>query len=89
MEKIVRCSYNKESDELNISLGKPQKTISLEIGDEIYVKLQPTTKKILGFTILHFEERATKEQKTFALPLLADFKLPHRLKELSGHLITI
>ena len=87
MGKIVRCSYNKDSDEFNISLGKPQRAISLEIGDEIYVRLHPKTKRILGFTILHFEERATKEEKTFAVPLLADFKFSGRIKELSRNMV--
>lgn len=87
MEKIIRCSYNKEADELNISLGKPQKAISLEVGDEVYLRLHPKTKEILGFTILHFEERAVKEEKTFALPLLADFKLSRPVKEPSHHLV--
>ncbi len=85
MEKVIRCSYNKEADELNISLGKPQKAVSLELGDEIYARLQPKTKEIVGFTILHFEERAGK--KFFILPLLADFKLSKPAKEPSHHLV--
>lgn len=87
MEKMILCSYNKDADELNISLGKPQKAISLEVGDEVYVRLHPKTKKILGFTILHFEERAVKGEKAFALPLLANFKLSKPIKELSHHLV--
>jgi hypothetical protein len=87
MEKIVRCSYNKDADELNISLGKPQNAISLEVGDEIYVRLHPKTKEILGFTILHFEERALKEEKIFAIPLIANFRLSKPVKEPSSHLV--
>jgi len=87
MEKIMRCSYNKVADELNISLGKPRNAISLEVGDGVYVRLHPKTKEILGFTILHFEERAVKEEKTFALPLLADFKLSKSVKKPSQHLV--
>ena len=87
MEKIIRCSYNKDADELNISLGKPQKAISLEVGDEIYVRLNPKTKDILGFTILHFEQRAEKEKKTFALPLMGDLKLSRPFKEPSHNLV--
>jgi len=87
MEKIIRCSYNKEADELNISLGKPQKAISLEVDDEIYVRLHPRTKEILGFTILHFEQRAAKEKKTFALPLMGNFKLTNTTGELSRYIV--
>ena len=87
MEKIVRCSYNKEADELNISIGKPQKAISLEISDEIYVRLHPKTKKILGFTILHFEKRAIKNDKPFSLPLIANFKISKPVKDQSRYLV--
>lgn len=81
MEKMILCSYNKNSDELNISIGKPKKAVSLEIGKEIYVRLHPKTKEIIGFTILHFEERSAKKDESFALPLTANFKLPNRLSK--------
>lgn len=87
MEKVIRCSYNKDADEFNISLGKPQKAISLEVGNEMYVRLHPKTKVILGFTILHFEQRAAKEKETFTLPLKADFKLTKPIVEPSRHLV--
>lgn len=87
MEKVIQCSYNKDADELNISIGKPQKAISMEVGEEIYVRLNPKTKEILGFTILHFEERSTREEKTFSLPLSAHFKLSKIAKEPSASLI--
>lgn len=53
---MMRYSYNKDADEFNISLRKSQKAISLELSDEVYVRLQPKTKEILGFTILHFSK---------------------------------
>ena len=87
MEKIIRCSYNKEADELNVSLGKPQKAISLEVGDEVYVRLHPKTKEILGFTILQFEQRSVKKEKTFALPLSGEFRLSKLAEKSSSYLL--
>jgi hypothetical protein len=87
MEKVIQCSYNKEADELNISIGKPQKAISLEVGEEIYVRLHPTSKEIVGFTILHFEERSAAKEKPFSLPLRAHFTLSKITKEPSEYLI--
>ena len=85
--KIIRCAYNKEADELNISLGGPKKAIPLGVGNEIYVRLHPKTKEALGFTILHFEERAQQKEKTFAIPLSAQFRLSKPVKEPSTHLV--
>ena len=83
MEKI-KCSYSKGADELNITLGRPRKAILAEIGDEIYVKLSPKTKKVLGFAILHFEERSKKRhEEPFTIPLNGYFEIPSPIKEQS------
>ena len=77
MEKRLTYSYDKHADELNLSLGDSCESISLEIGDEIYVKMHPKTKEVIGFTILHFEERFRNKRKieSFPLPLTAYFCL--------------
>ena len=81
MGKNINYSYDPESDELNINVGKVKNSISYEIDDEVYVKLHPKTKTVVGFTILHFEERFKhrKEGKYFSLPLIGEFKLPSNL----------
>lgn len=52
MAKVVRYSYDPESDELNITLGESKRAIHAELGDEVYVRLDPKTKGVLGLTIL-------------------------------------
>jgi len=52
MDKTVRVIYYKPSDELNIVLGDPRDSVLDEITDEIYVRLDPETEEVLGFTIL-------------------------------------
>jgi len=85
MEKIINCSYDKDADELNIYLGKPRFSILSEIGEEIYVKLSPKTKEIIGFTILHFEKRSLAKEKgeVFSIPLQADFKFTPTSRKLA------
>ena len=73
-EKVIRVIYYKPSDELNIILGEPRDSVLDEIADEIYVRLDPETGEILGFTILNFEKRA--RDKGQVLPLLGSFALP-------------
>ena len=71
MGKVIRYSYDPQSDELNITLGESKRAILAELGDEVYVKLDPKTKGVLGLTILHFKERfnLSKKGKRYALPL--------------------
>ncbi len=78
MQKKLSYSYNKRSDELNIFLGEPEESILAEIEDEIYVRLNPDTKEVLGFTILHFIERCKGKKRVtpFPLPILGSFSLP-------------
>ena len=82
MGKIIRYSYDPKSDELNITLGESKRAIHAELGGEVYVKLDPKTKDVLGLTILHFEERLKlgKRGKRYTLPLLGDFTLPPPLQ---------
>lgn len=77
MDKMIRIIYYKPSDELNIILGEPRDSVLDEIADEIYVRLDPETEEVLGFTILNFEKRT--QDKGQALPLIGSFTL---LKEL-------
>ncbi|MFN3476620.1 MAG: hypothetical protein ACK4Z6_03575 [Candidatus Methylomirabilales bacterium] len=78
MEKTLTYSYDPASDEFNLNPGDVKQAILAEIGDEVYVKLDPGTKAILGLTILHFQERfrRAKKVKAIALPLLATFTFP-------------
>ena len=81
MEKAkgIRILYYEPSDELNILLGKPRESVLLEIEDEIYVRLDPQTGEVLGFTILNFEERT--RGKGQVLPLYGHFTLPVEVRE--------
>lgn len=80
MEKGIRILYYEPSDELNILLGEPRESVLLEIEDEIYVRLDPQTDEVTGFTILNFEER-TRGEGQF-LPICGYFTLPAEQEQL-------
>ena len=82
MGKVIRYSYDPESDELNITLGERKRAILAELGDEVYVRLDPKTKGVLGLTILHVKERFKlgKRGKRQTLPLLGEFTLPDNVQ---------
>lgn len=76
MEKMMFW-FDKEGDVLDISMGKPQKALSKEIGDDILVRINPETKEVVGFTILNFEKRfrGAEKPEQVSLPIIGAFKL--------------
>lgn len=63
MDIKITYFYDKNSDEMNMFFGKPQKTIALEIKEGVYLELDPKDKAIKGITILHFKKQAEKADK--------------------------
>ncbi len=72
MEKMM-FYYDEEGDVLDISIGKPKKAKSEEIGNDIVVR-KDGKGNVIGFTILNFEKRAEAE-KGFNIPIEAKFGL--------------
>ena len=77
MAKTLRFAYDKEADVLDISLGKPQRAISREIEDEFFVRLDPKTGAVVGFSILNFEKWFKDLQDVRPIPITAQFTLAH------------
>jgi len=75
MEKAMNFTYDKEGDILDISLGQPQEALSEEVSEDIFVRLEPKTKKIVGFMILNFEKRFGRTHKIETLPIIGNFRL--------------
>jgi len=78
MQTKLRFSYYPPSDELNIHFEEPKPCVSKEIADEIYLRLDIETRKIVRLTILNFRQRfkgAKDKVLSFDLPVLANIKL--------------
>ena len=75
MEEGLRFSFDKKADVLDISIGKPVKAISREIEDDFFVRVDPKTKKVVGFSILNFEKWFKGEKDKKVIPIKADFLL--------------
>ena len=73
MEKGLRFSYDKEGDILEVFKGKPKEAISKDIGDDIWIKVDPETEEILGFTIISFTKRFSKKGLLKKIPVMAEF----------------
>jgi len=74
-KKSLNFYYDKDGDVLDISIGKPTKAISNEISDDFFIRLNPKTKKIVGFSILNFRKRSLKNNGDISVPLQANFSL--------------
>lgn len=72
MEKM-NFFYDDEADVLDISIGKPKRALSEEIGNDIVVR-KDEKGNVVGFTILNFEKRAEVE-KGFNIPIEAKFEM--------------
>jgi len=58
MEKeSITLSYDADDDILHLTIGtKAEEAISVEEDDEVFVRIHPVTKEIVGMTILGFSE---------------------------------
>lgn len=75
MEKKMRLAYDKEADILDISLGKPKEAVSREIEDDFFVRIDPKTKKIVGFSVINFEKWFKGLDGYRLVPMSAEFSL--------------
>ncbi len=62
----LRISYDKEGDILDLSIGSPEAAISTEIEDDFFIRTDPKTGEVVGFSVLNFEKwfKDTRDFKT-------------------------
>jgi len=74
MAEITNLFYDREGDVLYLSVGEPQEAISKEIGEDILLRINPTTGKVVGITVLNFVSRFSDLDKQQELPVYAEFR---------------
>ncbi len=52
-KKKLSFSFDPDGDVLDISIGAPQKAISEEVSEDVFVRIDPKTKEIVGFMIMN------------------------------------
>ena len=75
MAGTLRFAYDKQGDILDIAIGRPRPALSREIEDDVFVRLDPKSKKIIGFSILNFTKRFKHLDDTQPIPVTASFSL--------------
>ncbi len=54
MRKEVQFHYDREADVLYLSVGKPQRAKTMEMGEDFVLRLHPKTAQVIGITIINF-----------------------------------
>lgn len=75
MEKIkkITLSYDSDNDILDIIIGESaREAISVESEDEVFLRLDPDTKDIVGVTILGFKNYLLEEKGKKIHELMAE-----------------
>ena len=75
MAKRLNFFFDREGDILYLSVGKPRPAIAKELGDDIIVRVDPKSHRVVGCTILNLTKRFGRMKKAEPLPLTGDLSL--------------
>ena len=72
MGKEIKIAYDDEGDILDISIGDPEKAIYKEVENDLFLRVNPASGEVVGFSILNFRKwfKDAKDIKT--LPIKAE-----------------
>lgn len=81
MRKEIQFHYDREADVLYLSVGRPQRAKTIEVGEDFILRLHPKTAEVVGMTIIDFSRHFPKLRPArLGLPVNGSFD-PARLLE--------
>ena len=72
----INYNYDKEADVLYASVGKPQPAKSIDYENGVVLRIDPNSKKYVGFTIINYMDRK-KQGKLKRIPHFKGIELPN------------
>jgi uncharacterized protein YuzE len=66
--KGVSLNYDNDNDVLYFHFEKPQEAVSMEIADGVFVRLDPKTDQVVGFTILDLSKKSLEDRGLPVIP---------------------
>ncbi len=66
--KQISFDYDEEADSFYITIGKPKKAITEEIGN-VGIRVDEKTKEIVGVTIIEFSKLLKKDHKPIVVSI--------------------
>ncbi len=74
MEEDLRFLYDREADVFYVAAGHPEHTDYVELDDDFILRIDPQTKKVVGFTIVDFAAHFAQREPPLSAPLKAEFE---------------
>ncbi|MBI5033505.1 MAG: DUF2283 domain-containing protein [Chloroflexi bacterium] len=71
MDKKMRLLYDREAEVLYISIGHPEFTDYEQVGENLILRHDPKTGRIVGFTIIDFAARFAQKESPLSVPINA------------------
>ena len=62
----VDFDYDEEADVLYLSIGKPRKAMSMDVGEGTIIRYDEDTKEVVGVTLIGLRNRFLKQLKKVA-----------------------
>ncbi len=82
MRTEVQFHYDREADVLYLSVGRPQRAKSVEMGEDFILRLHPKTAEVVGVTIINFSRHFPQlEPARLDLPINGSFDPARLLKQ--------
>lgn len=72
MGKELRFVYDEEGDLLDVTLGESAAAVAQELEDDFFVRIQPESGVVVGFSILNFRKWFKDKHDVKVLPVKAD-----------------
>ena len=69
MDKLTQIFYDKEGDVLYLSVGKPRRAVSQELGDDVLLRIDTETDEIIGLTVMNLSTRFGSLETPQTLPV--------------------
>lgn len=69
VEEMTTLFYDREGDVLYITVGEAQAAVSRELDDDVLVRVNPDTGRVVGMTVLNFVSRFSDLANEHPLPV--------------------
>ena len=68
----LKIEYDAGEDILSIRFARPQNDAAIEVDDDVFVHINPRTKRVVSVTVLNFRRRFTQGNVSQVLPVVGD-----------------
>ena len=71
----IKIFYDQEADVLYVTRGEPEYTDYVEYSEDVILRFEPGTKRLVGFTLIDFSLHFAQQKPDISLPFAVDFQV--------------